>query len=955
MRTKITLVTVIIAATLGRPTSLLGDRVTTPAVTLENEYFKYSIAANGRNFQFVDKKTGTDYCDRQNDSSFASITVGKQRYPATEVFKENGRIRVKFALTEVTALIHPKVYNRYIVFEVVSLEGGGVESFTFLDVPLILNGNLMESFAACALALNLQTKVEDLPGPTGHLKATCYRRFDFTGAKVALIGCPRPQLRAMLKEVVAAAEDLPRSDISGPWALDSRDNKASYILVWEITEKNVDDWIEVARQLGVNQIDFHGGSMFRFGDFVVNQDLYPRGRTSLKAVIDRLHAADIKAGLHTYSFLIDKECPWVTPVPDPRLAKDAVFTLAFDISVAADLVSVEESTEKMSSIYDGWMVRNSLTLQIDDELITYKGISKELPYAFIECQRGALGTQVASHQAGARVYHLKEHYRRFGPDGESTLLTEVAQATADIYNECGFDMLYFDALDSQDMLHSWETGWHYGSKFVYEVFRRLNRPAIMEMATFHHHLWVVRARYGAWDQSSRAFKRFVDIHSAHNEIESRAFLPMQLGWQRIRTPWRNQRLETTFTDDLEYLLCKCVGHDVGFSFYGKGLSGGQYGLKGNLIDALKEDVALRDWAAMIRQYEDLRRQEYFDEAVRAKLRDPGKDFKLFQDAQGQWRFRRILYDKHSVQGINHWSSSWPVDNPYDAQPVKLRIEARMSAGPYDGPDYITVADFSAPAAFSDQLAAPGVTLELHLTSDQVKVGHRSAKLTGLNAGKVDRRGAWAKASKSFDPMLDLSKHQALGVWIHGDGQGQVLNIQVKSPKDKGLGIVEHYIDVDFIGWRYFELIERDSERHSEFDWPYDDIYSIYRDHNDYAYTNTLGLWYNDLAVNKKSTCYISPVRALPLVAAKLKNPAITIGGQTIRFPLEMEPGSYLEFFSSGDCKYYDPGGRFLGNVQIQGAVPDLQSGLNEVIFDCDGPTDVSARARVTVICDGDSI
>ena len=74
------------------------------------------------------------------------------------------------------------------------------------------------------------------------------------------------------------------------------------------------------------------------------------GPRSLKAAVDKLHAAGIKAGLHPYAFFIDKSCPWVTPVPDKRLAKDASLTLAADLSAGATRVPTVESTEKMSAV-----------------------------------------------------------------------------------------------------------------------------------------------------------------------------------------------------------------------------------------------------------------------------------------------------------------------------------------------------------------------------------------------------------------------------------------------------------------------------------------------------------------------------------------------------------------------------------------------------------------------------
>jgi len=98
----------------------------------------------------------------------------------------------------------------------------------------------------------------------------------------------------------------------------------------------------------------------------------------MKAVIDKLHAAGIQAGLHSYAMFMDKACSYVAPVPDPRLGKDGTFTLAAELPPDTRLVPVNESTVDMSTT-TGFLRRNSVTLQIDDELITYAGVTKEPP------------------------------------------------------------------------------------------------------------------------------------------------------------------------------------------------------------------------------------------------------------------------------------------------------------------------------------------------------------------------------------------------------------------------------------------------------------------------------------------------------------------------------------------------------------------------------------------------
>ena len=59
-----------------------------------------------------------------------------------------------------------------VTVEVLSVTGDGVEEFTFVDVPLTSEGAADEPFAACALALNLQTNVRELPGRS---RAGCAR------------------------------------------------------------------------------------------------------------------------------------------------------------------------------------------------------------------------------------------------------------------------------------------------------------------------------------------------------------------------------------------------------------------------------------------------------------------------------------------------------------------------------------------------------------------------------------------------------------------------------------------------------------------------------------------------------------------------------------------------------------------------------------------------------------
>ena len=466
------------------------------AWSLENQYVRYVVGPDARCLHFLDRQSGHDYCGGQ--AAVARVKKGGKLHAATAAEVHDGRLLLKFGDSGVQVVLQGIAHSKHIVLEVAAVVGEGIEQLTFIDLPLALHGTPQEPFAACALALNLRTNVAEIPQPGSRLSATCYPHFGMVGARVALVAAPQAKLRHALQEAVSMAEELPHSPMGGPWAVDAPINRGSYLFNFGgMSIDKVDGWIKLAKRLGVNQIDFHGGSSFRFGDCVPNPKTYPEGFKSFKAVIDRLHAAGISAGLHTYAFFLAKNCRWITPVPDRRLAKDKSFTLAAPLTANGAAVPVVESTAEMSTV-TGFFVHNSVTLHVDDELIVFSGTSKEAPFAFTGCQRvHAYGTHPAAHAKGAKVYHLKECFGLFVPDPETTLFEEVAAHSAEAFNAGGFDMMYLDALDGEAILGGAENAWHYGSRFVYEIWKRLHKPALMEMSTFHHHLWCVRSRYCA--------------------------------------------------------------------------------------------------------------------------------------------------------------------------------------------------------------------------------------------------------------------------------------------------------------------------------------------------------------------------------------------------------------------------------------------------------------------------
>lgn len=938
-------------------------------VVIGNNDFKYEIAANGRNLHFIDKATGIDYLNIATVSYCASVKQNGKEYFASSASLNKKLLMLEFGEAGVTAEVRVTSEKDRIMMEVASVKGPA-ESITFINIPLVLEGMPYEPFSACVLSMNLYTHVFQLPALQTHLRATCYKRFGMTKAKITVLGVPQKNILPVIRDVMKNAKDIPFSDKGGAWAQQSKEGHGSYLMNFgTLTEESVSEWIAMCKNMGFTQIDNHGrGGFFKFGDFELDEKKWPDGWNSFKRINKSLHDAGISSIFHTYAFFIDKNSRYVTPVPREDLGYFNAFTLAGPAGAADSEIVVNESTANISMI-TGFFERNSVTIRIGKELIEFSGVTKSPPYKFTGCKRGVNGTKTSPHAANDKAYHLREMFGRFVPGVETPLFSEIAKRTAEIVDQANFDGIYFDAIDGADILAGGENFWYYGSKFVLEVAENLKRPVGMEMSSMIHLWWHYRSRWQAWDRPVRGYKRFIDIHSASiksDEYEhgfwrgntplinklapaenGGLLLPLQLGWWSHQT-WNPPQFEPTFPDDIEYLACKMIGNNAGLSM-----------IDGFDKKTLAEYPVFNRLNAIIKQYEELRHKNYFNDSIRKLLRQPGKEFTLFHAADGKWNFKPISYQKHKVIGHDSPSANWKVVNEYDGQPVKLRIEALMSVKSYDDAANIVLSDFSGNVKFNNEETAKGVSGELKISAEKLNTGEATGIFTATNSGKSQREASWVKMEQIFEPLLNLIKNQAIGVWIKGDGNGELLNFRIESPHHISHGARgDHFIKVDFTGWKYFELVEIESSEFSNYIWPapYSSasfyVYDSYRHVVSFDKVDKLQLWYNNLPAGKTVTTLLGPVKALPMIPITIENPSVTIGNETIVFPVKMESGMYLEFRSSADCKLYGPKGEFIKDVPVLGKIPVFNPGNNNISFTSGGPTGINPRVQVTIIGEG---
>jgi hypothetical protein len=102
-------------------------------------------------------------------------------------------------------------------------------------------------------------------------------------------------------------------------------------------------------------------------------------------------------------------------------------------------------------------------------------------------------------------------------------------------------------------------------------------------------------------------------------------------------------------------------------------------------------------------------------------------------------------------------------------------------------------------------------------------------------------GGWSVRGRGLAGPLDLTGCRAVRAWVHGDGKGQSLKIQLADDQD---GYRDDYVKIDFTGWRQVTLHRPDLNT-----LRYDRVKSI-------------RFYYNGLPAKETVTCGIDQVEAL---------------------------------------------------------------------------------------------
>jgi hypothetical protein len=756
-------------------------------------------------------------------------------------------------------------------------------------------------------------------------------------AAFGVIACPRADLFDTITRFETAA-GVPSPRLGGMWNKTSPWIKRSYFFLTSFRESQFDEALAIAKRGGFDLILIGQESWCHStGHYEVNRDHFPDGLEGLARTIRRFKEAGFKVGLHFLGPSIYPPDPYLLPVADPRLVRDAFTTLEADIDEKATFIPTPAAPEAFPA-EDGGYKGQGAVLQIGEELIWYGERSMTAPFGFKQCRRGYLGTRVTAHKKGERVAHLLKSYGYFLFDMDTSLLDEVSTNFAKVANACDIDMVYFDGSERLQGDH-----WYYNARLHKAFYDKLKRKdTLLQASSFSHYSWHLLARSASADGHDD-LKEYLDERSPAFEYFAQNGMPLDVGWY--------YGYDTKATPDMyEYVLGATIGYDSSMSFQVSTAAAAKHPFTPVILDLIARYEKLRLSGRVPAEMKQRLRIDPTlggkkETEVRNKLLDRRRDYRLVGEP-GHEAFQRVAYELwHPVTTLDGKANVWPVT--VKSGPSRLGVQFQLmggqwlAAGPsYKAPDALVLETFDDLTPYTRNprgsrdvrsigpgeagSVLPGVSQRLELSDKDAPQGGRYAVYTAESTlgGEV----GWSAIGRQFDPPLDLSWHKGIGFWLRGDGRGGKFKLQLRDAK----GAIDYYVTNNFTGWRYQQLARPE------------------KDPIDYRQMRYMTIYYNGLPGKTSVSCAIDDVKALrTLDTQAIRDPYVEIDGKRYGWKGTLTEGQYVFLWPDEPiCRYGLP----LQLPEISGEkFPSvvLPPGDYSVTFGCSGNLYSPVRVRLT--------
>ena len=484
-----------------------------------------------------------------------------------------------------------------------------------------------------------------------HYTAPAFADGGVLGSKIAMFGCPEGNTLDYI-EAIEFGENLPHPELNGVWMKRAPEAAQAYI-IYPFNETNIEEAIEFTKKTGLKYL-YHGGPFKTWGKFELNPSEFPSNMDGLKKCVEIAGKSNIKLGIHTLSNFTTTNDPYVSPVPDKRLAKVGSSVLVSDINETQTEIEIKDP------VFFNQMNNNSLHgVIIGEELIRYEKVSDAAPWKLLNCRRGAWDTKAAPHKKEDIISKLMDHgYKVFLTDIDLT--KEVARNIADIFNYTGIEQISFDGLEG-----AWSTGLgQYGLSLMIKEWHDHLKPEcrsnINDASMTTHYNWHTFTRMNWGEPWYAGFRESqMNYRLMNQDFYRRNLIPCMLGWFKFDA--------NTSIEDIEWLLARSAAFDSGYTLVTN---------KRNVENNGTSEVIIK----AIREWENARLSRAFSKELKLEMEHIANEYTLTQTGEETWN----LYP-YNVQRFKHENmirqpgepvvSKWAFNNKYQRQPIQFIFKA----------------------------------------------------------------------------------------------------------------------------------------------------------------------------------------------------------------------------------------------------------------------------------------
>lgn len=837
--------------------SLDGVTDTNGELIFANKHFSFAISKkNGKVNSIVNLADESSVLASTTNPYFIYLTNAKGSSVApTKLEFDGNRIKVTFKNKLITYIV-VDVNDNYMTFEIDSEIPKTVKSITFANLTIspdaVKAGYLLNAVGMSAWTNPVQKGYRDSASSS---IAHSYTMYDAgtMGAKLGIVFSKKADAIPFLQEVMDAIDPSVGlvSKAGGAYAREWEGNYGDYAIISDINPETLSQNLDLAVQLGVDQYDIHqGAKTFIQGDFTFAYTESGTAKEYYEKIGSKIADAGLETGLHTYAYYISPSAKNI--LSNPKWQKDLdtleSYTLRKKLSKTnRNVATVEDATSFNANAL--FFVKTSRYVLIDEEIIQ---VGQGTTSGLINCVRGACGTTATTHEKDAKIIHLSGYFSMLVPKLGSDLFYHIADLTAKAYNEGGFDMLYIDAIDglSRHLPEGHET-WYYFQMFVQRITSQCKRPPIVETSAGAPSEWNVRGRSGAWDYANYSIKKHIANHVASNKNSMSYNMTTTLGWftffpdENTTLGLKNTLQKTIFKDDIDFLGINSLIYDMSIVYH-------------PLDDkSINENPFHRDNVFYYyNTYTKLRKSHYFTEETLNKVKEIGGEWKVVEKSKGNYVLQRMYYQYGNFGNAKGVEDTLKGQNIFMEQSPFIRIESRYSTL-YEKP--FTMVEF-------DETAAVGA----------------------------------ANVVKTFSGVNMQNNGMVVTVKIKGtgaDGDAMLISL-AQGQNGESDGRRDHFIDLNYEGWREFILLDFDNADYDVNKYKFSGITTTGSAYNTYRFTPS-PLAMNRLTIRTTGAtgknAMIDDIILQPHSDAPIKNPTVKVGAQSMTFNCEMKGGDFLEF------------------------------------------------------------